>query len=151
MQSNVRKYQPIRAPYFGAELTHFERQLPALTPNATTRYLIFTPTVKGSVDVTKLRLSLQGLPVTPGTLFVRVRKYDASANTFVTLTDDMDLEATPIANESVGFVPISTWGDPHVYCDTGDTLVAEVTSNNATISPQPVDLAVSGLYFNQDP
>jgi len=78
---------------------------------------------------------------TSGTILGVIKKYDASANAAVTLTDNVDLEALT-ANEGTAVALISTLTEVERTLDTGDTLQFVVTTNN-TVTTAAVDLYVN--------
>jgi hypothetical protein len=76
-----------------------------------------------------------------GTILIRVKKWDASANAFVVLTDDVNLEGQQ-ADETV-VIPIkATLTDEQATIDEGDTLVADIVNNSAAIDTQPANVRV---------
>ncbi len=82
---------------------------------------------------------------TSGTILGVIKKYDASANAAVTLTDNVDLEALT-ANEGTAVALLSTLTDAERTLDTGDTLQFVVTTNN-TVTTAAVDLMVNVELF----
>lgn len=78
---------------------------------------------------------------TSGTILAVLQKYDASANTAVTLTDNVDLEALT-AKEGTAVTLLTTLTDAEKLLDTGDTLQFVVTTNN-TVTTAAVDLMVN--------
>jgi len=78
---------------------------------------------------------------TSGTILGVLKKYDASANAAVTLTDNVDLEALT-ANEGAAVALLSTLTEAEKTLDTGDTLQFVVTTNN-TVTTAAVDLLVN--------
>lgn len=151
-QSNNRRFRAVNAPYFGAHLEAFSRTLSTLTANTTNLRIVFTPAYRGSIDPARLRCGCTVKPVdADGTFLATIKKYDASADAYVTITDALDLEAALIALESVAFVPVAGLTDAQLYCDTGDQVVVEIVNNSAGIDTQPSELTVSGGFFVQDP
>jgi len=82
---------------------------------------------------------------TSGTILGVIKKYDASANAAVTLTDNVDLEALT-ANEGTAVALLSTLTEAERTLDTGDTLQFVVTTNN-TVTTAAVDLMVNVELF----
>lgn len=82
---------------------------------------------------------------TSGTILGVIQKYDASANSAVTLTADVDLEALT-AKEGTAVALLSTLTDAERTLDTGDTLQFVVTTNN-TVTTAAVDLMVNVELF----
>ena len=82
---------------------------------------------------------------TSGTILGVIKKYDASANAAVTLTDNVDLEALT-ANEGTAVALLSTLSDAERTLDTGDTVQFVVTTNN-TVTTAAVDLMVNVELF----
>lgn len=78
---------------------------------------------------------------TSGTILAVLQKYDASANTAVTLTDNVDLEALT-AKEGTAVTLLTTLTDAEKLLDTGDTVQFVVTTNN-TVTTAAVDLMVN--------
>lgn len=78
---------------------------------------------------------------TSGTILGVIQKYDASANTAVTLTGNVDLEALT-AKEGTAVSLLSTLTDAQRTLDTGDTLQFVVTTTN-TVTTAAVDLTVN--------
>lgn len=78
---------------------------------------------------------------TGGTILGVIRKYDASADAAVTLTDNVDLEALT-ANEGTAVTILTTLTEAQRTLDTGDTLQFVVTTNN-TVTTAAVDLMVN--------
>jgi hypothetical protein len=78
---------------------------------------------------------------TSGTILGVLKKYDASANAAVSLTDNVDLEALT-ANEGTAVTLLATLTDAEKTLDTGDTLQFVVTTNN-TVTTAAVDLTVN--------
>lgn len=78
---------------------------------------------------------------TSGTILGVVKKYDASANEAVTLSDSVDLEALT-ANEGTAIPFLSTLTAAQKTLDTGDTVQFVVTTNN-TVTTAAVDLVVN--------
>lgn len=78
---------------------------------------------------------------TSGTILGVIQKYDASANTAVTLTGNVDLEALT-AKEGTAVALLSTLTDAQRTLDTGDTLQFVVTTTN-TVTTAAVDLMVN--------
>lgn len=86
-------------------------------------------------------VSAETVPVGAGTVTAVLQKYDASANTAVTLTSAVDLEALT-AKEGTALSFLSTLTTAQRTLDTGDTLQFVITSSS-TISTQPDDLVVN--------
>jgi hypothetical protein len=82
---------------------------------------------------------------TSGTILGVIKKYDASANAAVTLTDNVDLEALT-ANEGTAVALLSTLSDAERTLDTGDVVQFVVTTNN-TVTTAAVDLMVNVELF----
>lgn len=82
---------------------------------------------------------------TSGTIVGVIKKYDASADAAVTLTDNVDLEALT-ANEGTAVALLSTLTDAQRTLDTGDTIQFVVTTNN-TVTTAAVDLMVNVELF----
>lgn len=78
---------------------------------------------------------------TSGTILAVLQKYDASADTAVALTDNIDLEALT-AHEGTAVTLLSTLTDAQKLLDTGDTVRLVVTTNN-TVTTAAVDLMVN--------
>jgi hypothetical protein len=109
-----------------------------LTANATTIFRI------GGMAGRKCRVSRFGATTVTvpadadGTIVATLRKYDASADTPVTLTDNVDLEALVTREESS--TAVLGLSDADLTLDTGDTLEIHVVSNSAAIDTQPAGL-----------
>lgn len=86
-------------------------------------------------------VSADVVPVGGGTITAILRKYDASANAYVTLTSAVDLEALT-AKEGTALSFISTLTQAQRTLDTGDTLVFLITASG-TVTTQPDDLVVN--------
>lgn len=95
--------------------------------------------------ISRAVVSAETVPVGAGTVTAVLRKYDASANAYVTLTSAVDLE-TLTAKEGTALSFLSTLSDAERTLDTGDTLVFLITSSS-TISTQPDDLVVNTELF----
>jgi len=80
-----------------------------------------------------------------GTILGVLQKYDASANTAVALTGNVDLEALT-AHEGTAVTLLSSLTDAQRTLDTGDTLRFVVTTNN-TVGTAQVDLMVHVEVF----
>ncbi len=78
---------------------------------------------------------------TSGTILGVLQKYDASENTAVPLTGNVDLEALT-AHEGTAVALLSTLTDAQKTLDAGDTVRFAVTTNN-TVTTAAVDLMVN--------
>lgn len=74
-----------------------------------------------------------------GTIVATLRKYDASADSAVTLTGNLDLEAL-VTREETSAAVLGTLTDAQLTLDTGDALEIHVVSNSAAIDTQPAGL-----------
>jgi hypothetical protein len=86
-------------------------------------------------------VSAETVPVGAGTVTAVLKKYDASANAYVTLTSAINLE-TLTAREGTAMSFLSTLTQADRTLDTGDTVAFLITSSS-TISTQPDDLMVN--------
>ncbi len=112
--------------------------------NTTTTYSFGGHPAKAYVN--RAVVSAGTVPVSAsGTILGVLQKYDASANTAVALTGDVDLEALT-AHEGTAVTLISSLTDAQRTLDTGDTLRFVVTTDN-TVGTAQVDLMVNVEVF----
>jgi len=78
---------------------------------------------------------------TSGTILGVLQKYDATANSAVALTDNVDLEALT-AHEGTAVALLTTLTDAQKILRPGDTVRFVVTTNN-TVTTAAVDLQVN--------
>jgi len=78
---------------------------------------------------------------TSGTILGVLQKYDATANSAVALTDNVDLEALT-AHEGTAVALLTTLTDAQKILRPGDTVRFVVTTNN-TVTTAAVDLMVN--------
>jgi hypothetical protein len=138
------------APYLGdIRFVEKERHITGnLTANATNRYVVATPTHVCRLDaITVPRCSVETVPAdADGTILATLRKYDASANAFVDLTDALSLEGLT-TKESAAFVIKTGLDDDDITFEIGDVLYVDIVNNSAAIDTQPTNLAVSAMLL----
>lgn len=132
-----------RAPYHKAHFATLNKQLGAFTANDTTLFIIGAHPHRCVFD--EARIVCQVKPAdADGTLLLRLRKYRAVQNDFVTLTPDFDLEGAGfIVNEASLIVASTGLAAATRILLPGDVLFAEVTNNSAAIDTQATDLVVT--------
>lgn len=124
--------------------TNFLGGATPLTANATTIFRL------GGFGGRRVRFSQLGATVVTvpadadGTILATAVKYDASANSTVTLSANLDLEALVTREESFAN-PLGTLTDAEITLDVGDTLEIHVVNNSAAINTQP-----AGLVFTAE-
>lgn len=92
--------------------------------------------------VSRAVVSAGTVPVSAsGTILGVLQKYDASADTAVALTGNVDLEALT-AHEGTAVTLLTTLTDAQRTMEAGDTLRFVVTTNN-TVGTAQVDLTVN--------
>ena len=74
-----------------------------------------------------------------GAITATLRKYDASADTTVTLTGNINLEAL-VTREETSVAVLGTLTDAQLTLDTGDALEIHVVNDSAAIDTQPAGL-----------
>jgi len=74
-----------------------------------------------------------------GTIVATLRKYDASADSAVTLTGNLELEAL-VTREETSAAVLGTLTDAQLTLDTGDALEIHVVNDSAAIDTQPAGL-----------
>lgn len=110
-----------------------------LTANTTTIFRL------GGTAGRKCRVSRFGATVVTvpadadGAITATLRKYDASADTTVTLTGNINLEAL-VTREETSVAVLGTLTDAQLTLDTGDALEIHVVSDSAAIDTQPAGL-----------
>lgn len=110
-----------------------------LTANDTTIFRV------GGFAGRKVRFSRIGATSTTvpadadGTILAYAKKYDASANDVVTLSESLDLESL-VTREETSVNYLSTATDADLTFDTGDALEIHVVNNSAAINTQPAGL-----------
>lgn len=110
-----------------------------LTANTTTIFRM------GGTAGRKCRVSRLGATVVTvpadadGAITAVLVKYDASANTTVTLTGAINLEAL-VTREETSVAVLGTLTDAQLTLDTGDALEIHVVNDSAAIDTQPAGL-----------
>lgn len=74
-----------------------------------------------------------------GAITATLRKYDASADSVVTLTGNINLE-TLVTREETSVTVLGTLTDAQLTLDTGDALEIHVVNDSAAIDTQPAGL-----------
>lgn len=116
-----------------------------LTANATTTFYLNPPNGKGVVY--SFAAAAVTVPVdADGTILARLRKYDASADAFVTVSEDINLEAL-VTKERTEVMYLATATEAALILDTGDLLAVDVVSNSAAIDTQPANLSFTAQYL----
>lgn len=123
--------------------TNFLGGATPLTANATTIFRL------GSIGRRAVIGRLTAVTVTvpadaDGTILATLRKYDASADAAVTISQNLDLEAL-VTREAGSANPITSLSDVDLTLDVGDALEVHVVSNSAAIDTQP-----AGLIFTAE-
>jgi hypothetical protein len=110
-----------------------------LTANATTIFRL-GGTAGRRCQVSRFGATAVTVPAdADGTIVATLRKYDASADSAVTLTANLDLE-TLVTREESSIPYLSTVSEADLTLDTGDALEIHVVSNSAAIDTQPAGL-----------
>jgi hypothetical protein len=112
------------------------------TANTTTTGRI--PTPKRKCYVVSASIQASTLPAdADGTFLLTIKKYDASADTAVTISDQENLEALMTHVDVAYEVTISSSAtDAQRMIEEGDTLYYEVVNNSAAIDTQAVNCFV---------
>jgi hypothetical protein len=119
-----------------------------LTANDTT--IFYLPPPVGRAVFYSFSAAVDTVPIdADGTILARVRKYDASANAWVTVSQDIDLEALT-TKERNEVLRLATATDAELILDTGDILAVHVVNNSAAIGTQPVNLAFTAQVLMQE-
>lgn len=116
----------------------------AIGNNTTTTYNFGAHPAKAYVN--RAMVSAGTVPAaTSGTILGVIQKYDATANSAVALTGNVDLEALT-AHEGTAVTLLSSLTDAQRTLLPGDTLRFVVTTNN-TVTTAAVDLMVNVELF----
>lgn len=113
---------------------------PTLTANNTTIFKVPSPFrkcrfLRGSVSVTQVPAD------SDGTIVATFKKYDASADAAVTLSQELNLE-TLVTREVKKVDSAAAATEAQLLLDDGDQFEFHVVNDSAAINTQPTDLSI---------
>jgi hypothetical protein len=143
----LKDFRPTNARKYEAVPSYLTWGQDTITANTTTRYAWGAQPANSRAFINALSAAAYTVPAdSDGTVLATVYKYDASADSAVTLTSALDLEALT-AKEGSAFTITSTLTDEQRTLDAGDFLYVEIVNNSAAINTAAVGLRFTAEVF----